>query len=200
MKKPTKKQLEALVIGLSIQHHQSDLAVKRRRYELNEEYACYFRVRGEIEPGFRGIRPMTLATRVLWRTRRTLRTPSTGQAGTPQCQAPPGYGSAPPDDPDRRQLRRAGCCTSQASTTENGTSHHGPRGDPAMTSPSTPPRRSRSALAQRSSMVPGRPTCSSRGLPERERWTIYELAKLVGGPWKTEASRWPRATTPLCAA
>ncbi len=46
-----------------------------------------------------------------------------------------------------------------------------------MTSPSTPPRRSRSALAQRSSMVPGRPTCSSRGLPERERWTIYELAK-----------------------
>ncbi|MNE16764.1 hypothetical protein D3C80_1097180 [compost metagenome] len=57
MKKPTKKQLEALVIELSIQHHQSDLAVKRRRYELNEEYACYFRVRGEIEPGFRGIRP-----------------------------------------------------------------------------------------------------------------------------------------------
>lgn len=71
MKKPTKKQLEALVIGLSIQHHQSDLAVKRRRYELNEEYACYFRVRGEIEPGFRGIRPYDPATRVLWRTRRT---------------------------------------------------------------------------------------------------------------------------------
>ncbi|URD41462.1 hypothetical protein M6G63_18735 [Pseudomonas sp. BYT-5] len=57
MKKPTKKQLEALVIELSIQHHQADLAVKRRRYDLNEEYACYFRVCGEIEPGFRGIRP-----------------------------------------------------------------------------------------------------------------------------------------------
>ncbi len=28
-----------------------------------------------------------------------------------------------------------------------------------------------------------------KGLPERERWTIYELAKLVGRPWKTRASR-----------
>lgn len=57
MKKPTKKQLEALIVDLSIKLHQTELAVKRRRHELNDEYACYFRVRGEIEPGFRGIRP-----------------------------------------------------------------------------------------------------------------------------------------------
>ncbi|MNH24264.1 hypothetical protein D3C79_841860 [compost metagenome] len=57
MKKPTKKQLEVQIVELSIQQHLADLAVKRRRQELNDEYACYFRVRGEIEPGFRGIRP-----------------------------------------------------------------------------------------------------------------------------------------------
>lgn len=57
MKKPTKKQLEAQIVELSIQHHQADLAVKRRRQELNDEYACYFRAHGEIEPAFRGIRP-----------------------------------------------------------------------------------------------------------------------------------------------
>lgn len=57
MKKPTKKQLEALIVELSIKHHQADLGVKRRRQDLNDEYACYFRASGEIEPGFRGIRP-----------------------------------------------------------------------------------------------------------------------------------------------
>lgn len=57
MKKLTKKQLEALIVELSIRHHQADLAVKRRRYDLNEEYVCYFRAHGEIEPNFRGIRP-----------------------------------------------------------------------------------------------------------------------------------------------
>ncbi|TCT95660.1 hypothetical protein [Pseudomonas sp. LP_4_YM] len=57
MKKPTKKQLEALIIELSIRHHQAGLVVQRRRYDLNNEYACYFRAHGEIEPNFRGIRP-----------------------------------------------------------------------------------------------------------------------------------------------
>lgn len=57
MKKLTKKQLEAQIVELSIQQHRADQAVKRRREELNEEYTGYFRARGEIEPGFRGIRP-----------------------------------------------------------------------------------------------------------------------------------------------
>lgn len=57
MKKPTKKQLEAQVVELSIQHHLAELGIKRRREDLNEEYAGYFRVCGEIEPDYRGIRP-----------------------------------------------------------------------------------------------------------------------------------------------
>ncbi|PPS61030.1 hypothetical protein [Pseudomonas sp. BRM28] len=57
MKKPTKKQLEALIVELSIKHHQADLVAKRRRQDLNVEYAFYFHASGEIEPGFRGIRP-----------------------------------------------------------------------------------------------------------------------------------------------
>ncbi|MBD1601160.1 hypothetical protein [Pseudomonas typographi] len=56
-RKPTKKQLEALIIDLSIQHAQANLVVKRRRNELNDEYQRYFRVHGDPEAGFRGIRP-----------------------------------------------------------------------------------------------------------------------------------------------
>lgn len=57
MKNLTKKQLEAQIVELSIQQHWADQTVKRRREELNDEYAGYFQARGEIEPGFRGIRP-----------------------------------------------------------------------------------------------------------------------------------------------
>lgn len=57
MKKFTKKQIEAQIVELSIQQHQAEGAVRRRREELNGEYASYFRACGEIEPTYRGIRP-----------------------------------------------------------------------------------------------------------------------------------------------
>lgn len=56
MKKHTKNELKAQIIELSIAHHQASLAVTRRRKELNEEYWRYFRVHGQPEPNYHGIR------------------------------------------------------------------------------------------------------------------------------------------------
>ncbi|MBD1586714.1 hypothetical protein [Pseudomonas typographi] len=52
-----KAQLQSLIIELSILHAQAHLVVKRRRGELNHEYERYFAIHGEVEPGFRGIKP-----------------------------------------------------------------------------------------------------------------------------------------------
>ncbi|WP_341520733.1 hypothetical protein AABC73_20635 [Pseudomonas sp. G.S.17] len=54
--KPTKTELKALIVELSIDHHRSQLAVTRRRDDLNAEYRAYFRVHGQPEPNYRGIR------------------------------------------------------------------------------------------------------------------------------------------------
>ena len=56
MKKYTKNELKAQIIELSIAHHQTSLAVTRRRNELNRMYQDYFRVNGDPEPNHRGIR------------------------------------------------------------------------------------------------------------------------------------------------
>nr|DAJ88990.1 MAG TPA: hypothetical protein [Caudoviricetes sp.] len=56
MKKYTKNELKAQIVELSIAHHRAGLAVARRRHELNEEYSRYFRVHGDPEPNYRGIR------------------------------------------------------------------------------------------------------------------------------------------------
>lgn len=55
-KKPTKNELKAQIVELSIDLHRSQLTVKRRRYELNEEYRRYFRAHGDPDPNYRGIR------------------------------------------------------------------------------------------------------------------------------------------------
>ena len=55
-KKPTKNELKAQIVELSIDLHRSQLNVKRRRYELNEEYRRYFRAHGDPDPSYRGIR------------------------------------------------------------------------------------------------------------------------------------------------
>ncbi|WP_341522977.1 hypothetical protein AABC73_06905 [Pseudomonas sp. G.S.17] len=52
----TKTQLKALIVDLSIEHHRAQLAVTRRRNELNAEYRAYFRAHGQPEPNYRGIR------------------------------------------------------------------------------------------------------------------------------------------------
>ncbi|MBI6911675.1 hypothetical protein [Pseudomonas palleroniana] len=56
MKKYNQKELKAQVVELSIEHHRAQLAVKRQRNELNELYQSYFRVHGDPEPNYRGIR------------------------------------------------------------------------------------------------------------------------------------------------
>ncbi|MCO7575325.1 MULTISPECIES: hypothetical protein [Pseudomonas chlororaphis group] len=56
MKKYTKNELKAQIIELSIDHHRTQLAVRRRRNELNDLYQCYFRLHGDPEPNHRGIR------------------------------------------------------------------------------------------------------------------------------------------------
>lgn len=55
-KKPTKTELEALIVNLSIDHHRAHRAVQLRRNELNDEYARYFRAYGDPDPNYRGIR------------------------------------------------------------------------------------------------------------------------------------------------
>jgi hypothetical protein len=54
--KPTKNQLKALIVELSIDHHRAQRAVTLRRNELNDEYRIYFRAHGDPEPNHRGIR------------------------------------------------------------------------------------------------------------------------------------------------
>lgn len=56
MKKYTQKELKAQIVELSIEHHRAQLVVKRRRNELNNLYQSYFRVHGDPEPNYRGIR------------------------------------------------------------------------------------------------------------------------------------------------
>ncbi|MBM9487005.1 hypothetical protein JBE38_13825 [Pseudomonas sp. ICBG1301] len=56
MKKYTQKELKAQIVELSIDHHRAQLAVRRRRNELNDLYQAYFRAHGEPEPNHRGIR------------------------------------------------------------------------------------------------------------------------------------------------
>lgn len=56
MKKHTQKELKAQIVELSIDHHRAQLAVRRRRNELNDLYQAYFRAHGEPEPNYRGIR------------------------------------------------------------------------------------------------------------------------------------------------
>ncbi|OPA84301.1 hypothetical protein BFW86_24465 [Pseudomonas fluorescens] len=56
MKKLTQKELKAQIVELSIAYHRASLAVVRRRKELNDEYARYFRVHGQPEPNHHGIR------------------------------------------------------------------------------------------------------------------------------------------------
>lgn len=55
-KKYTKRELKALIVSLAIDHQRAQLAVVRRRSELNEEYSRYFRAHGDPEPNYRGIR------------------------------------------------------------------------------------------------------------------------------------------------
>lgn len=52
----TKNELKALIVELSIDHHGTQVAVTRRRNELNDEYSRYFRVYGDPDPNYRGIR------------------------------------------------------------------------------------------------------------------------------------------------
>lgn len=56
MKKYTKNELKAQIVELSIDLHRTQLAVRRRRNELNDLYQSYFRVHGDPEPNHRGIR------------------------------------------------------------------------------------------------------------------------------------------------
>lgn len=57
MKKPlTQTKLKALIVELSIDHHRAHRAVQLRRNELNEEYRAYFRVHGDPDPSYHGIR------------------------------------------------------------------------------------------------------------------------------------------------
>ncbi|MEA9994301.1 hypothetical protein QN382_19105 [Pseudomonas sp. 10B1] len=55
-RKYTKNELKALIVELSIDHHRAQLAVSRRRVELNGQYRHYFHVYGDPEPNHRGIR------------------------------------------------------------------------------------------------------------------------------------------------
>lgn len=55
-KKPTEKELKALIVELSIDHHRAHRAVQLRRTELNDEYQRYFRAYGDPDPNYRGIR------------------------------------------------------------------------------------------------------------------------------------------------
>ena len=56
MKKYTQKELKALIVELSIDHHRAHRAVQLRRNELNDEYQRYFRAYGDPDPNYRGIR------------------------------------------------------------------------------------------------------------------------------------------------
>ncbi|MFP3494138.1 hypothetical protein SB759_07900 [Pseudomonas sp. SIMBA_059] len=56
MKKYTQKELKAQIVELSIDYHRAQLAVRRGRNELNDQYQSYFRVHGNPEPNYRGIR------------------------------------------------------------------------------------------------------------------------------------------------
>lgn len=54
--KLTQTELKALIVELSIDHHRAHRAVQLRRNELNDEYHSYFRVHGDPDPSYRGIR------------------------------------------------------------------------------------------------------------------------------------------------
>lgn len=56
MRKPNKNELKAQIVELSIDLHRAQLAVTRRRDELNDEYRSYFRVHADPDPNYRGIR------------------------------------------------------------------------------------------------------------------------------------------------
>jgi len=54
--KPTKNELKAQIVELSIDLHRAQLTVTRRRNELNDEYRNYFCAHGDPDPNYRGIR------------------------------------------------------------------------------------------------------------------------------------------------